>query len=559
MFVDEGGFPEILGHGAGSLGIARFDATPRECGRYSAMVLSDVLCLSRAGERVRTFPLGPHALEVGSHPDCDIAVHARGVPSRALLVLPARGTVYLYDLVAAPGLAERSLMPIDRLVSIGAGYSIARSKAAVESSSPVCTELLDRHPASPRPIALVQGRGPEAQALRFTDRPVSIGAASDNVLSLSDRAVSRFHCRIEPSETGVFVRDLGSTNGTWVDGVRIQRIELRAGGIVRIGRTVFRVAGGGWSGTCASVTPVVASSTMLATMADVDRFARLPWPALIHGETGVGKELVARALHERGPRSDGPFVALNGGGLPRGLIESELFGHERGSFTGAVQSHRGAFEQAHGGTLFLDEVAELPGNLQTRLLRVLETWHVRRVGSESARRIDVRLVCATHRDLRRMMQDGSFRADLYYRIHRLVIDVPALRQRTDDIEPLARHFLASIAREVGEKQLSREAVWRLRAYSWPGNVRELRNVLELAAIGCDTSTISAEVIGRELRRLADPAARPPADVLQRAIDEHGGNLSAAARVLGIPRSTLRDRLRVPIRDPVKVASGSDDV
>jgi DNA-binding NtrC family response regulator len=158
-----------------------------------------------------------------------------------------------------------------------------------------------------------------------------------------------------------------------------------------------------------------------------------------------------------------------------------------------------------------------------------------------------------------MVQDGSFRADLYYRIHRLVIDVPALRQRTDDIEPLARHFLASIAREVGEKQLSREAVWRLRAYSWPGNVRELRNVLELASIGCDTSTISAEVIGRELRRLADPAARPPADVLQRAIDEHGGNLSAAARVLGIPRSTLRDRLRVPIRDPVKVASGSDDV
>jgi DNA-binding NtrC family response regulator len=225
------------------------------------------------------------------------------------------------------------------------------------------------------------------------------------------------------------------------------------------------------------------------------------------------------------------------------LIESELFGHERGAFTGAVQSHRGAFEQAHGGTLFLDEVAELPPDLQTRLLRVLETWHVRRVGSELARRVDVRLVCATHRDLRRMVQEGGFRADLYYRIHRLVIDVPALRYRVDDIGPLARHFLSSMEHEVGEKQLSAEAVRRLRLYSWPGNVRELRNALELAAIGCDGSIVEADVVDRALRRLADPVVRPTADTLRRAIAEYGGNLSAAARALDIPRSTLRDRLK----------------
>ncbi len=277
--------------------------------------------------------------------------------------------------------------------------------------------------------------------------------------------------------------------------------------------------------------------------ADVDRFARLPWPALVCGETGVGKELVARALHERSPRRAGPFVALNGGGLPRDLIESELFGHERGAFTGAIQSHRGAFEQAHGGTLFLDEVAELPSDLQTRLLRVLETWHVRRVGSELARHVDVRLVCATHRDLRRMVQEGSFRADLYYRIHRLVIDVPPLRHRTDDIGALAEHILSSMAAEVGPKRLSSEAIWRLRAYSWPGNVRELRNALELAAVNSDSSVVEADSIGCVLRQLADPAARPSIDTLRRAIERHGGNLSAAARALGIPRSTLRDRLR----------------
>lgn len=507
------------------------------------MALSDVLCLSRGDERVRTFPLGTRALEVGSHPDCDIALHARGVPGRALLVLPAGGTVYLYDLATAPGLTERSVMPIDRRVSIGAGYSITRSKAAVESSPPVHTELLDRHPTGVRPIALVQGRGHEAQALSIADRPLSIGAASDNAIALSDRAVSRFHCRIEPGEKGVVVRDLGSTNGTWVDGVRIRRIELRPGGTLRVGRTEFRVAGGGLRAPFPSATPVVASGAMLAVMADVDRFARLPWPSLIHGETGVGKELVARALHERSPRRGGPFVALNGGGLPRDLIESELFGHERGAFTGAVQSHRGAFEQAHGGTFFLDEVAELPPELQTRLLRVLETWHVRRVGSELARHVDVRLVCATHRDLRRMVQEGTFRADLYYRIHRLVIEVPALRHRTDDIGPLATHFLSSMASDVGVKRLSAEAVWRLRAYAWPGNVRELRNALELAAVDSDSSIVDADLVDRVLRKLADPAARPNADTLRRAIEEYGGNLSAAARALGIPRSTLRDRLR----------------
>ncbi len=507
------------------------------------MPICDVLCLSRGDVRVRTFPLGAHGLEVGSDPDCDIAVHASGVLSRALLVLPAGGTVYLYDLAIAPGLTDRAVMPIDRPVSIGAGYSITRSKAVVESSPPARTELLDRFPVALRPIALVQGRGREAQALRIADRPLSIGADPDNALALSDRAVSRFHCRIEPSEQAVVVRDLGSTNGTWVDGVRIRRLELRPGGTLRVGRTEFRVAGGGRAEAPPSATPVVASSAMLAVMADVDRFARLPWPALIRGETGVGKELVARALHERSPRRVGPFVGLNGGGLPRDLIESELFGHERGAFTGAVQSHRGAFEQAHGGTLFLDEVAELPSDLQTRLLRVLESWQVRRVGSEFERNVDVRLVCATHRDLRRMVQEGSFRADLYYRIHRLVIDVPALRHRTDDIGPLANHFLSSMAGEVGSKRMSAKAVWRLRAYSWPGNVRELRNALEIAAVGCDSSIIDEDRVDCVLRQLADPAARPNAGILRRAIEEHGGNLSAAARALGIPRSTLRDRLR----------------
>jgi DNA-binding NtrC family response regulator len=372
---------------------------------------------------------------------------------------------------------------------------------------------------------------------------LSVGGASDNAIVLSDRAVSQYHCRIEPSSRGVSLRDLDSTNGTWVDGLRIGQQELRPGAVIRVGRTELRVACRG-SGRERSSEPVVESTSMLSVMAEVDRFAGLSWPVLIRGETGVGKEHVARALHERGGRQKGPFVPLNGGGLPRELIETELFGHERGAFTGAVQAHRGAFEQAHGGTLFLDEVAELPQDLQTRLLRVLETWQVRRVGSEAARRIDVRLVCATHRDLLAMVHEGRFRADLYYRIHRLVIEVPPLRVRPDDVAPLAHHFLHLMQPEVGERRLEAQALERLCRYPWPGNVRELRNVLELAAVDCDGALIGLPALDRALRRTSEPSImRPTADSLREALEQYGGNMSAAARALGIPRSTLRDRLK----------------
>jgi len=507
------------------------------------MALGDTLCLCRAGRRIRSFPLGVSALEVGSHPDCDIVIHAVGVATRALLFQPHGGTVYMYDLARGPGLGARSVMPIGERVAVGAGYSVARLKVEARSPERGGTELLPHGGFEPGPLSLVEGHGTGARTFRVGREPLSIGGGADNGIALSDRAVSQYHCRIEPSERGVWIRDLDSSNGTWVNGLRIRRHELRPGAVIRIGRTELRVA----SRRAAGQTPsglVVESSAMVSVMAEADRFARLPWPVLVRGETGVGKEHVARALHQRGPRRKGPFVPLNGGGLPRELVESELFGHERGAFTGAVQTHRGAFEQAHGGTLFLDEVAELPRDLQTRLLRVLESWQVRRVGSESARRVDVRLVCATHKDLRAMVHEGRFRSDLYYRIHRLVVEVPPLRARPDDIEPLALHFLRLAQPEVGERRLEPQALERLRHYPWPGNVRELRNVLELAAVGCDGAVIDLAAVDRSLARASEPSvSRPSGDSLREALAQYGGNLSAAARALGIPRSTLRDRLK----------------
>ena len=507
------------------------------------MELGDTLCLCRAGRRIREFPLGAAALEVGSHPDCDIVIHAAGVAARALLFQPHGGTVYVYDLAKGPALGARSVVPIGKGLEVGAGYSVMRLKAESVPSTPGGTELLrGRGEASCR-LSLVGGHGLGARAFHVGEAPVSVGSAAENAIALSDRAVSQYHCRIEPSSRGVSIRDLGSTNGTWVDGLRIRRHELRPGAVVRIGRSELRVVNRG-SADKPSSEVVVESSPMLSVMGEVDRLAGLPWPVLIRGETGVGKEHVARALHDRGSRRGGPFVPLNGGGLPRELIESELFGHERGAFTGAVQAHRGAFEQAHGGTLFLDEVAELPSDLQTRLLRVLETWHVRRVGSETARRVDVRLVCATHTDLRLLVREGRFRPDLYYRIHRLVVEVPPLRARPADIAPLARHFVLQMQPDVGERRLEAQALARLQAYPWPGNVRELRNVLELAAVGCDGALIDLPAVERALGRVSEPCVVPVSgDSLRETLEQYGGNMSAAARALGIPRSTLRDRLK----------------
>ena len=505
------------------------------------MALSDTLGLCRAGRLIRSFPLGTAAVEVGSHPESDIVIHAVGVPERALLLQPHGGTVHLYDLAKGLALRERSIMPIYEHFRLGAGYSIVRHKAEIAPFEPGGTEPLPwRGTEAPR-LSLVCGHGPSARASHLEATPVSVGGAPDNGIVLSDRAVSQYHCRIEPSSRGVSIRDLGSTNGTWVDGLRVRRHELRPGAVVRIGRSKLRVVG---RRANSSTGGVVASSAMLSVMADVDRLASLPWPVLVRGETGVGKEHIARALHERGCRKDGPFVPLNGGGLAPNLIESELFGHERGAFTGAVQARRGAFEQAHGGTLFLDEVAELPPDLQTRLLRVLETWQVRRVGGEAGRPVDVRLVCATHADLRRLVQDGRFRPDLYYRIHRLVIEVPPLRVRPDDVGCLAEHFLRQMESAVGERRLEPQSLDRLQAYPWPGNVRELRNVLELAAVDCDGASIDLAAIDRSLRRVCEPAApHASGDSLRETVEQYGGNLSAAARALGIPRSTLRDRLR----------------
>ena len=272
---------------------------------------------------------------------------------------------------------------------------------------------------------------------------------------------------------------------------------------------------------------------------------------LVKGESGTGKELVARALHFNGPRRNGPFRAVNCAAVPETLIESELFGHERGAFTGATSRRTGCFEEANGGTLLLDEVGDMPLALQPKLLRVLQEREIRRVGGKSTIPVDVRIVAVTNRDLEAAIRDGTFREDLYYRLAVFPIPVPPLRKHVEDIPLLANHFVKKHAARLGEhvRGISTDAVRLLARYAWPGNVRELENVICRALILERTDELRAASFAPELVTTAPAPASGAtlADVERRtilaAVEDADGHLARAARTLGIGRATLYRKLR----------------
>jgi two-component system response regulator HydG len=303
-------------------------------------------------------------------------------------------------------------------------------------------------------------------------------------------------------------------------------------------------------------THVVAESpAMQALLRRAARFAATEAPIAVLGETGTGKEVVARILHLNSARAKRPFVAVNVAALPAELLESELFGHGKGAFTGASSARRGLFEAADGGTLFLDEIGEMPLPLQAKLLRALEQGEIRRVGESTPFSVDVRILSATHRDLAARVREGLFREDVYYRLKVLTLEVPPLRERREDILPLARHFLAD---EPGPRRdFSSAAAARLSRYAWPGNVRELQNAVRhgaALAVGpkVEPGDLPLELDRAALRppRSASPEAlRPLAEVerayIRQVVEACGGSSSEAARVLGIARNTLWRKLQDP--------------
>lgn len=310
---------------------------------------------------------------------------------------------------------------------------------------------------------------------------VGSAAGADIVVRAPD--VSRLHAALEIEDDGVWVRDLGSTNGTYIDGIRVRVARVPDGASIHLGSAALELH---YDQNEAEVElwpseqfgPLVGRSTVMRELfARIYRVAQIDATVLIQGETGTGKELVARAIHEASPRRDKPFVVVDCGALAESVLEAELFGHAKGAFTGAASARPGAIESAMGGTVFLDEIGEMPLGMQPKLLRALEGHMVRRIGETGYREVDVRFIAATHRDLASMVNSGNFREDLYFRLAVLPITVPPLRARRGDIPLLVERLLPPGARGALSPELLRE----LQGRSWPGNVRELRNFVERAA------------------------------------------------------------------------------
>ncbi len=390
--------------------------------------------------------------------------------------------------------------------------------------------------------------------LEIGKRGVTIGSDPSNDVVLTDPYVSSFHARIAVDGGRCMVHDVGSRNGVFIGDLKVQAAEVMPPATVKIGRLpveILPATSAATADAAPSAGGYVGSSELAKRVRTLaERMATNDAPVLLHGETGTGKEVVARLIASRGKRAGKPFVALNCGALSRTLVESELFGHEKGSFTGAVGRKAGAFEQAHGGTLFLDEIGELPLDLQPQLLRVLETGEVHRVGGNDDIKVDVRVVAATNRRLEEEVAANRFREDLFHRLHVLSLPLPPLRERAADIPELAQHFLTQLVPEGEKVRFDDAAMKALVNHRWPGNVRELRNVVQRAVLmrAGDVLT-TADVVFPPSTSKAKTGmgdARTLAEIERSTIVnelvKHRGNKTDAAQALGISRSTIHRKI-----------------
>jgi len=418
--------------------------------------------------------------------------------------------------------------------------------------------------------------GPDqGRELSIERERVTIGRSLICDLVLADKAVSGTHCEIVASEQGVLLKDLGSTNGTSVGDLRIREVWIRPGTVIRAGQTSLRYeAGEGEVEIDLSQDEryfdlIGKSVRMREIFAVLSKVAPSDLTVMVHGQTGTGKELVARALHSGSRRKDQPLVVQDCSAIPENLIESTLFGHERGAFTGATDRRKGSFEQAEGGTIFLDEIGELGLSLQPKLLRVLENREVKRVGGDRTIPVNVRVVAATNRDLRQMVNEGTFREDLYFRLSVVTVELPPLAQRPEDVQLLAETFLEEFSKRrfpgTDERlTIGKSAMARLRSYPWPGNVRELRNTLERAAFLADESELTVKDLMPSSQK--SPVAILPGGnaeqfveegmpfkeakqkvldsfepaYLKALLDKYGDNITRSAQAAGLTRYHLRE-------------------
>ena len=526
------------------------------------------LAFFRHGEELLRVALSDRTT-IGRSPECDVSLPDPTL-SRVQALVERRGDGWrLVDRSGRGtrvGGAEAADAPLadGTEIALGTWRALFRSAAAEGGDATRGGGATGVRPAGPAPEAgparlRIRERGRE-RAVPLEASGLTVGKDPGNGVVLDDPFVSARHLRIEPQGGRWRLADLGSTNGTFLSGVRVERCDLPAGMPIAIGdcELVLEV-GPPREGRSAGVFEGMLSGDagMRQVFDLVERVAPTDVAVTIFGETGTGKELVARALHARSPRHAAPFIPVNCSAIAESLIESELFGHEKGAFSGADRLRKGAFEEADGGTIFLDEIGELPLELQPKLLRALELGEVKRVGASRPIHVRTRIVAATHRDLRAQARAGQFREDLYYRLCVVPVTIPPLRQRKGDVRSLAERFLEASAPRGLALAWSEEALRKLEGYDWPGNVRQLRNVVQRALLfrgeGLD---VPASAVTFEDTRAGPGSAGDDTtlylpgmtledierEAIRMSLRRNGGKRSAVVKELQIAKSTVLKRI-----------------
>ncbi len=402
---------------------------------------------------------------------------------------------------------------------------------------------------------------------------ITIGTADGSDLQLNDETVSRNHAEIIKNKEGYLLRDLGSTNGTFVGGLKVKEAFLASGSIVKIGKTRIKFTPQDeqleiYPSKKTQFGAIVGRSLeMRKVFGILEKVAPTNVTVVVAGETGTGKELVAKAIHQHSRRARGPFIVFDCGAVAENLIESELFGHERGSFTGATTTRQGAFEMADGGTIFLDEIGELSLELQPKLLRALESGEVKRVGADRPRKVDVRVIAATNRKLKEEVGKGRFREDLYFRVSVVQVYLPPLRKRVEDIPSMVKHFIEQARKDpqatTQVEGVTDDAMRLLCDYQWPGNVRELKNAIDRGISFCDGHMIDVQYLPDYIQERSIVTKAHPAmdgalpfkeakekwvesferDYLVECLRKNNMNISKAAKQAGIDRKSVQRLLK----------------
>jgi DNA-binding NtrC family response regulator len=532
------------------------------------------LIITRHGEPQLTFNLDRAETRVGRGTLNDLVIPDEKVSRHHFVIISLGGVIKLQD-KSGRGVTINGHSVENAVLSdgdeIAFGETVARFVISYKAESAerntnvdiaVRTDILSYSRDSK---AIVTTRGwltiasQGGRRIELSGNVINIGSAEGNQIRLDEKYISAFHCRIYKRGGRFFIRDLDSTNGTHVNGARVADSEIPEGAKIRVGKAEMLFS---TSEETQKLNPspspvfqgmVGASSEMKEVFELVRLVAASDATVLVTGETGTGKELVSRALHRLSGRASGPFIPVNCAAIAKDVIESELFGHEKGAFTGAVSQRKGAFEEAEGGTLFLDEIADLSPDLQTKILRAIEYGEIKRVGANRPMNVSTRVVAATNRELPVEVAHGRFREDLYYRLSVIPVHLPPLRKRGDDVATIANHLMTEMT--GGRKALTAEAHAKLLEYQWPGNVRELKNVLTRALVLSRSDKIGPQDLEFRPAVLDDivesaKAFRPGStlsDIEKTAVlaelARQGGHRERTAKALGIGLTTLKEKLR----------------